>query len=76
MISSVRKVILDSITAYTNTPRKRWVIEWPGQVTLCVSSIFWTQEVVEAMKTPTGMKVRTLTAGRVFVNSGFLLHNY
>ncbi|XP_046326217.1 dynein axonemal heavy chain 3-like [Haliotis rufescens] len=56
MISSVRKVIMDSVQAYRDTPRKRWVVEWPGQVTLCVSSIFWTVEVVEAMAVKDGMK--------------------
>lgn len=58
MISSVRKVVLDSIQAYRDSPRKRWVIEWPGQVTLCVSSIFWTFEVTQAMSEPDGMQVK------------------
>jgi dynein heavy chain len=34
---------------YQNTPRKQWVQEWPGQVVICVGSIFWTQEVHEAI---------------------------
>lgn len=49
MISSLRKVIIDSKNGYPSTPRNQWVLQWPGQVILCVSSMFWTSEVVEAM---------------------------
>ncbi|KAK6187847.1 hypothetical protein SNE40_005782 [Patella caerulea] len=56
MISSIRKVIIESMKAYKESPRRRWVIEWPGQVTLAVSTIYWTAEVTEAMKEPNGMK--------------------
>ncbi|KAK3579501.1 hypothetical protein CHS0354_028323 [Potamilus streckersoni] len=55
MISSLRKVIIDSNASYPNTPRNRWVLEWPGQVVLCVSSIFWTIEVEAAMQKPEGL---------------------
>lgn len=34
---------------YQNTARKQWVQEWPGQVVICVGSIYWTQEVHEAL---------------------------
>ncbi|KAL8573170.1 Dynein heavy chain 3, axonemal [Nucella lapillus] len=56
MIMSVRKVALDSIQAYRDSPRDRWVIEWPGQIILCVSSIFWTSEVIEAMGKKDGLQ--------------------
>lgn len=57
MISSLRKVIMDSLEAYMPTPRNRWVLEWPGQVVICSSSIFWTTEVQEAMAQKDGVKV-------------------
>uniref|UniRef100_A0A8C4XVJ4 Dynein axonemal heavy chain 3 n=1 Tax=Falco tinnunculus TaxID=100819 RepID=A0A8C4XVJ4_FALTI len=31
-------------------PRKTWVLQWPGQVVICVSSIYWTEEVSEAIR--------------------------
>ncbi|KAI8782171.1 dynein heavy chain 12, axonemal, partial [Biomphalaria glabrata] len=49
MLVSVRDVIEESIDDYQNTARKSWVQEWPGQVVICVSSIYWTQEVQESL---------------------------
>lgn len=34
MISSLKKVTEDAVNAYNQTPRGKWVQEWPGQVTL------------------------------------------
>jgi dynein heavy chain len=53
MINSIRKVVADSVIAYDNTPRERWVVEWAGQVILAVSNILWTTEVQNAMETNT-----------------------
>lgn len=60
MIKSVRSVIKNSIFAYEKTPRKAWVLKWPGQVILCVSSIYWTTEVTDAVQKQDGLKVSTL----------------
>ena len=32
MIQSLKKVTEDAVSGYSNTPRERWVKEWPGQV--------------------------------------------
>ncbi|XP_029639148.1 dynein heavy chain 3, axonemal-like isoform X2 [Octopus sinensis] len=56
MITSMRKVISDSLLAYPDTARRKWVIEWPGQVIICSSSIFWTSEVSDAMAKENGLK--------------------
>ncbi|KAF6029438.1 DNAH3 [Bugula neritina] len=55
MLYNVRKVTSDSVKDYSATPRRKWVLSWPGQVVICCSSIYWTSEVSEAMKTPNGM---------------------
>ncbi|XP_075239189.1 dynein axonemal heavy chain 7-like isoform X2 [Convolutriloba macropyga] len=50
MLRSIRDVIDRSREAYANEPRQKWVLEWPGQVVLCVSQIYWTLEVHEAIR--------------------------
>ncbi|KAJ1562107.1 Dynein heavy chain 7, axonemal, partial [Cladochytrium tenue] len=42
MLESVKSIIGEAFNAYTTKPREQWVLDWPGQVVLCVSSIFWT----------------------------------
>ncbi|KAG7256187.1 hypothetical protein CRUP_035992 [Coryphaenoides rupestris] len=50
MVRSVRDVVDRSRLAYAETPRKQWVKDWPGQVVLCTSQIYWTLEVHEAIR--------------------------
>ncbi|XP_062820321.1 dynein axonemal heavy chain 3 [Anolis carolinensis] len=50
MLSSIRHVISKGIEGYVEVPRNQWVLQWPGQIVICVSSIFWTKEVSEAIK--------------------------
>ncbi|KAK0675118.1 DYH3 protein, partial [Pygoscelis papua] len=50
MLASVRQVLQDGIRGYIKVPRKMWVLQWPGQVVICVSSIYWTEEVSEAIR--------------------------
>ena len=64
MLSSVRSTIEEAITAYANTKREQWVLEWPGQVVLCVGQIYWTSMVEEAIEKQNGLKslLNTLNA--------------
>ncbi|KAJ7400487.1 hypothetical protein BTVI_105082 [Pitangus sulphuratus] len=49
MLASVRQVLHDGIKGYSEVPRKMWVLQWPGQAVICVSSIYWTEEVSDAI---------------------------
>uniref|UniRef100_A0A8C7GW60 Dynein axonemal heavy chain 3 n=1 Tax=Oncorhynchus kisutch TaxID=8019 RepID=A0A8C7GW60_ONCKI len=56
MISSEKELVPFSTKLYpakAKVPRKKWVLQWPGQVVICASSIFWTSEVSEAIQTNT-----------------------
>nr|XP_019946415.1 PREDICTED: dynein heavy chain 3, axonemal [Paralichthys olivaceus] len=50
MLKSVRNVIHQGVMQYAELPRKEWVLQWPGQVVISASSIFWTTEVSEAIQ--------------------------
>ncbi|KAJ3238670.1 Dynein heavy chain 3, axonemal [Chytriomyces hyalinus] len=50
MQSSVHQQIQQGLKAYGENPREKWILEWPGQVVICVSQIFWTKEVTEAIR--------------------------
>ncbi|XP_069795725.1 dynein axonemal heavy chain 12 isoform X2 [Narcine bancroftii] len=50
MHKSVLDVIDQSQQDYPERKRTEWVISWPGQVVICVSQIFWTAEVENAIQ--------------------------
>ncbi|XP_066529410.1 dynein axonemal heavy chain 12 [Hoplias malabaricus] len=50
MLRSIRDVINRSRLAYPEKERSQWVREWPGQVVLCTSQMYWTLEVHEAIR--------------------------
>jgi dynein heavy chain len=49
MLVSVRHTVQNALKAYPSKPREEWVLDWPGQVVLCVGQIFWTQMVEAAI---------------------------
>ncbi|CAJ1418817.1 unnamed protein product [Effrenium voratum] len=50
MIESLTKVTGSSLVAYAKTDRNKWVLQWPGQVVICIDNIYWTQEVAVAIE--------------------------
>jgi dynein heavy chain len=50
MITSLKDLAKSAIASYPNTQRTEWSKMYPGQIVLCISSIFWTTEVEQAIK--------------------------
>ena len=50
-----RAYCLFVLQAYSETERVQWVKQWPGQVVLCTSQIYWTLEVHEAIRAGAGV---------------------
>ncbi|KAJ3217583.1 Dynein heavy chain 7, axonemal [Dinochytrium kinnereticum] len=45
MLTSMRDVTQSAFNAYKDSPREKWVLDWPGQVVIGVSSVYWTKDV-------------------------------
>ena len=54
MFVSLRDVLEKSIQAYLEVSRVKWVRDWPGQIALAVSQIYWTQGAHEAIRNQQG----------------------
>ncbi len=50
MVSSIRYVIKEAVADYIVKDRKKWVIDWPGQVVICASQVYWTIETAESIQ--------------------------
>lgn len=50
MMVSVRNEIENSHKVYPICNRSSWVLEWAGQVVLCVAMIYWTVEVQHILR--------------------------
>ena len=53
MVTSLQEVCKQSVVAYKEDPRSQWVLEWPGQVVIAASTIYWTSQVTDAIKNGT-----------------------
>ncbi|KAI9224346.1 dynein heavy chain and region D6 of dynein motor-domain-containing protein [Blastocladiella britannica] len=51
MKSSLRDVLRRAIAAYPSTKREEWVTQWPGQLVLAGSQVYFTAAVTKAIET-------------------------
>ncbi|RYG70357.1 hypothetical protein EON64_00405, partial [archaeon] len=47
---SIRTLTVASIAEYPMISRKQWILNWPAQVVLGVSCVYWTNEVTAALR--------------------------
>lgn len=47
MINSIRDVMEQAIESYPLTDFKKWCLQWPGQVILASSLVYWTADVTK-----------------------------
>ena len=50
MTDSLKDVCYRSYEAYATDPRIEWVLQWPGQIVLCGTQMYWTAEVTESIR--------------------------
>lgn len=62
MILSLKDVMSNAVAAYNQDPRRKWVLEWPGQVIIAASTVFWTIDVSSAIENGT-LKVYNILYG-------------
>jgi dynein heavy chain len=47
---SIRTNTIGALEEYPKVDRKKWILNWPAQVVIGVSSVYWTAEVTAALK--------------------------
>lgn len=51
MKQTLHRIAGESLTAYAQRERAQWILQWPGQLVLNCSQVYWTKEVSEAIET-------------------------
>lgn len=47
---TLHELFAKSVVAYDEKPREAWVFDWPAQVALCITQIWWSIEVNECFR--------------------------
>lgn len=47
MQDALKKLAGLAVDAYAGTERTKWILEWPGQLVICASQIYWTKECAQ-----------------------------
>eukprot|EP00878_Enallax_costatus_P013463 GHUV01014078.1.p1 GENE.GHUV01014078.1~~GHUV01014078.1.p1 ORF type:complete len:1340 (+),score=424.03 GHUV01014078.1:252-4271(+) len=47
---TMHSITREALTAYPKTARTTWILQWPGQLVLNGSQVFWTREVTDAIQ--------------------------
>ena len=47
---TVAAMCRDASAAYATSKRTDWMVEWPGQVVLCIGSLYWTSQTEAAIR--------------------------
>ena len=50
MVISLKDVMTNAVAAYAQDPRRKWVLEWPGQIIIAASTVYWTADVTSAIE--------------------------
>lgn len=50
MMKSLQDICMLALGAFYKSERVDWVVNWPGMVVICVSSIIWTAEVERSIQ--------------------------
>lgn len=56
MQASIHQQVSASLEVYPEVLRENWVLDWPGQVVLCVSQLDWTKEVTNILRSGNGAR--------------------
>lgn len=47
---TLHRIAGEALEAYVGADRARWILDWPGQLVLNCSQVFWTREVTAAIE--------------------------
>ncbi|KAK9812825.1 hypothetical protein WJX72_004356 [[Myrmecia] bisecta] len=47
---TLHKLAGEALAAYATTERSTWILQWPGQLVLNCSQVYWTREVTDAIR--------------------------
>lgn len=56
MLAAVQNEISLSFEDYKTVPRPKWILKWPQMVVLCISQVYWAQDVHECLMGKNEMK--------------------
>lgn len=56
IVKTLQTITADSVLDYAAKKREKWILDWPGQVVIAISQVYWTRQVIKSLQTKDGLK--------------------